>query len=128
MSLIAADVGFGFTKAVSRDGRRVFLPIAVAADRCAGDLGRSIGAGGPGHRVTVTTSSAGPQCLLVGDAALNGGAVRSWDHAVGQRRDHRTLVLTALALLAETAGSGGPTDRAVGLPLPGYLQRQQRQA
>ena len=127
MNLIAIDVGFGFTKAVTRHGQRVCFPSAVAAARGDGDLGRAVGAGAPGHQVTVTTR-AGPQRLLVGDAALASGAVRSWDPAAARRHDYAALVLTALGLLATAAVPAGPTDLAVGLPLAGYLQRPQRQA
>ncbi len=128
--IVAVDTGYGYVKALAQDGRRACFPSVVFPDAGTGELVQAVGGSGPGHRVTLLPAQGEPQRLLVGDAAILAGGVRSWDSTAAARRDYARLVLAAVAILG-VPGSGPepePVDLAVGLPLASYLQREERRA
>lgn len=120
---MAMDTGFGFTKAVREDGRRVCFPSAVMARSGSGALSGVIGGGGAGYGVRLEQYGE-TRRVLVGEAALGLGAVRSWDTQAAARTDYEVLTLSALALL----GVQGACSLAVGLPLGLYAVTGDRTA
>ena len=121
---VAADVGFGFVKALSANGGRSLFPSSVVEAKGPGDLAAALGGGiALKHRMSVyITSLPSPQEYLVGSAALAAGATRSWSADGDGRQDYHLLVLAALA----SVGASGLVDIALGLPLSVYLNRDER--
>jgi len=123
---VAADVGYGYTKAVSTSGKRACFPSVVAPaveDPLAGAL-----SGGPGHRVQVRRLNGEIDEKLVGEAALRSLAAVTTLSREKPREMHDWLVLAA-AYLCGVGGGGvfpGQADLAVGLPLAYY--RSQKEA
>jgi len=114
------DVGYGFVKAVSSEGRRVSFPSVVAplfGERRL-ELPGVAGAE-PAYVVEVAFGGAWAQRYAVGDYALHcDGAVRAW-RLEGQAAHENTQVLlfAACALL----GCGPGTELGMGIPLELYV-------
>ncbi|MDI3317832.1 MAG: ParM/StbA family protein [Bacillota bacterium] len=121
--LVAADVGYGFTKAAAQDGRRLMFPSAVAAAAGSGELAAALGARLSEHVVQIQGLDGDSRRYLVGEAAVRAGASRTWSDA-SSRRDYAVLVLTAAYLL----GADGQAGLMVGLPLSAYIRRAERRA
>lgn len=110
---VSVDLGYGFVKAVSENGKRVMFPSVVAPGPTGTAVAEALGSKAD---YTVSIEKAGKASqYLVGDAAAavrNG--VRAWE---GDHTEHHNAVVlyaTALALL----GAGPePVELACGLPL-----------
>lgn len=115
---VAVDVGYGFTKAVSGDGRKVSFPSAAApagADPLDGVFGDRAG-----HVVRVV-GARGEEERLVGEAALLSPACQEF--SARQEKPaalHDLLVLTAAGLLGASTSPGDRPALGVGLPLSFY--------
>lgn len=117
---VAADIGYGYTKAVSTSGKRACFPSVVAPaveDPLAGAL-----SGGPGHRVRVQRLNGSVEEKLVGEAALRSLAAVTTLSRQKPEEMHDLLVLAAAYLVGagSTGHLPGQTDLAVGLPLAYY--------
>ncbi|RPF41993.1 plasmid segregation protein ParM [Thermodesulfitimonas autotrophica] len=121
---VAADIGYGYTKAVSTSGKRACFPSVVAPaveDPLAGALSN-----GPGHRVRVRYLNGEAEEKLVGEAALRSLAAVATLSRQKPEGMHDLLVLTA-AYLVGVGGAGafpGQADLAVGLPLAYYRSQK----
>ena len=115
-SMVAVDVGYGYTKAVA-DGARLVMP-SVVAPAPDGDFAVLSGSGLK-HRLDLLTDRR--ERLVVGEAALGAGAERSW--ADGARSGYLPLVYASLLAV----GAAGDVDVALGLPLAVYLRKDERQ-
>lgn len=121
---LAVDVGYGYVKALSAVGRRVFFPSVVAPapfDPLAGVLK----GGEPGHRVTVRkVDDREKRQYLVGEAAMRSSLSVATLAREKPAESHDLLLLTAAYLAgACTAGFPAGSDApalAVGLPLAFY--------
>lgn len=116
---VGVDVGYGFVKAVSSDGRRVSFPSVVAP--LFGERRLELpGLGGePSYVVEVSCGGGPAQRYAVGDYALHcDGAVRAW-RLQGQAAHENTKVLlfAACALL----GCGPGTELGMGVPLELFI-------
>lgn len=118
---VGVDIGYGFVKAVSSEGKRVVFP-SLAAPTSVDPLA-GIFQDGIGHHVKVSSPTWGVTERLVGEAALRSLAAQGF---VAQQEKpaglHDLLLFTATYLV----GAGEGTELAVGLPLAFY--RTQREA
>ena len=117
--IIAVDVGYGDTKAVSTDGARVLYPSVWAPAR---DLIQNRSMNGDGHIVEIThLQDARRSSSFVGEMALRESKTVSFtmDREKHLHPSHDILLLTAVALLAETT-CPGPITLGVGLPIDCY--------
>jgi plasmid segregation protein ParM len=113
---IAIDVGYGDTKAISEDGRRVIYPSVWAPARDLIDT-----TNGDGYVVDVTLLQNGRRSTnFVGELALRESKTVSFtlDREKHLHPSHDILLLTAAALLAEN--DHGPITIGVGLPIDCY--------
>jgi plasmid segregation protein ParM len=117
---IAVDIGYGFVKAVSPEGKRACFPSLVAPAGTDLDLG--FGGPAPGYRVTVRKVDGKVGEYLVGEAAQGSFLATGFLGAEKPVELHDLLLLTAAYLVS--AGGTGPfpvqVDLAVGLPLAFY--------
>lgn len=123
---IAVDVGYGYTKCVSEDGRRAVFPSVVApAPAAAGVLAQVMGKRAEaGHRLQVWPQGRPDlvQAHLVGEAALAArGASRAWEREAADNQHLHVLVAAACALV----GDGGRVELAAGLPLGHYAAQRE---
>jgi len=127
--LVAADIGFGFTKAVGASGLRSCFPSVTAPDGAdALGLGEALGGRAIGHKVSVRLPDGRREAFLVGEAAQESFMAASFLGAEKPAPLHDALLLAA-AYLVGGGGEGplpGQTALAVGLPLAFY--RAQRAA
>lgn len=117
---VAADIGYGYVKAVTDTGIRACFPSVTAP--ATQDLLGGIMANGLGHRVHIRYPDGGTEERLVGEAAARSLAAVTSLSRQKPADMHDTLVLAA-AYLAGAGGTGilpGQTDLAVGLPLSYY--------
>lgn len=122
----AVDVGFGYTKAVSEDGRSVSFPSAVLRES-AGEsaLTQTFGPRESDHRVEIRTDpDAPPTRYRIGQDALAMGGTRTWETSAAERADYGLLTLAALRLV----GCVGPARVAVGVPLSLYQSKTSRES
>lgn len=130
MAMLAIDVGYGYTKAVSGVGAKVCFPSVVApGGQDALGISNLFGNSGPGHAVSVRGLNESVARHLVGEAARESYAASGFLGAEKPAEMHDTLLLTA-AYLAGGGDAKPVPERAdslvVGLPLAFY--RVQRQA
>lgn len=117
---IAVDVGFGYTKAVNEEGKKVSFPSVIAPRP-----GRGIDIiGGNKDDYIVSLWSHGKfedyaECFI-GDAGLAVNGTRAWEEKFSENRNMKTLVATALALL----GDATPISLSIGLPLAFYRNQK----
>lgn len=126
--LVSVDVGYGYTKAVTDNGRRAWFPSVIAQASAFGRLASAIGVAGPGYDVTLRLADGVDGRFLVGEAALLANGVRSWDLATSSRRDYNRLVLSALGVLGVPKPDTTDVDLAIGLPLFVFFQPEERRA
>ena len=112
--VVAVDVGYGFTKAVTREGRRTVFPSTVARPTGAG-LAEALGGTSDGHTLSIL---GGPQYRV------GSGGSRAWDSNAADRAGYDALVYAATLLV----GAQGDVDLALGLPLAAWLRKDQRRA
>ncbi|WP_027356582.1 ParM/StbA family protein [Desulfofundulus thermocisternus] len=120
--MLGIDIGYGFAKAVSAEGKRACFPslAAPAGHDQALDLG--FGGPAPGHRVTVRRLNGQAQEYLIGEAAQESFLASGFLGAEKPAELHDLLLLTA-AYLVGAGTTGFPpvqVDLAVGLPLAFY--------
>lgn len=122
MNLYGVDIGYGYVKGVSDLGRRVVFPSVVKQAPEGGALSEVFGKSQLDYRLRIVNGET-DQTVLVGDAALAGDPVRSWDSRASARRDYETLLLTALAAM----GAQGAVRVALGMPLSLFADKAERQ-
>lgn len=122
MLRVGVDTGYGFTKAVADNGKRVSFPSIMApavADPLAG-----LFKNGVGHRVKIS-SMAGVEEKLVGEAAMQSQSAQGF---VAQQEKpqtmHDLLLLTATYLCLGQQDDGEGISLAVGLPLSYYRMQK----
>lgn len=121
---VAADVGYGYVKAVADTGTRACFP-SVVAPAAADPLGGVLG-NGAGYRVRVRALDGRGRDVLVGEAALRSLHAQSF---LGKDKpaDLHDLFVLAAARLVGAGGSGplpGQTALALGLPLSFYRSQK----
>ncbi|NSW83989.1 MAG: ParM/StbA family protein [Syntrophothermus sp.] len=111
---LAVDIGYGYTKAVTEDLKKISFPslIAPAASVVSETLGRSFK-----HRVKIKNPYMDVE-RLVGEAAVQSQAACRLASQEKLAETHDVLLLTAVYLAGE-----GTLELAVGLPLA-YYSRQ----
>lgn len=119
--MIAIDVGYSHTKAVSPDGR-VIIPSVVAPHRelSLAELSRN----GCGHVTEIHKLSGGTKKCFVGELALREGqgATFTLDREKHKHPNHHILILTAARLLEARQGA----TLVAGLPVAYYrLQKEE---
>lgn len=119
--MIAIDVGYSHTKAVSPDGR-VIIPSVVAPHRelSLAELSRN----GCGHVVEIHKLSGGTKKCFIGELALREGqgATFTLDREKHKHPNHHILILAAARLLEARQGA----TLVVGLPVAYYrLQKEE---
>ncbi|MBT9260171.1 MAG: ParM/StbA family protein [Clostridiales bacterium] len=107
---VAIDVGYGFVKGVFESSRVHFASAVIRAP----DLSVGAALGGMGGENVYEING---ESYLVGEAALEAGAQRSWATDAAGRRDYPLLVAAALAKLRVPAGD---IQLRVGVPLGHY--------
>jgi len=120
MSIISVDVGYGYTKAVSSEGKRTIFPSVIAPAR-SDILSGVFSQNGAGHRVSVIRALGRRRNeWLVGElAARSHFAVASLSHEKPEDL-HDTLLLSAAAMVTSE-----PIDCCViGLPLAFYKSQR----
>lgn len=117
---VAIDVGYGYTKAISANGRRACFPSVIAP--ATEDLLAGVLSAGLGHRVRVWHLGFDPVEKLVGEAAARSMAAVTTLSRQKPQEMHDLLVLTAAYLVGAgvTGGEFGQVDLALGLPLAYY--------
>ncbi|WP_084413155.1 ParM/StbA family protein [Desulfovirgula thermocuniculi] len=118
---VAADIGYGYVKAISSSGHRAIFPSVVAPathDPLGGFMEDNLG-----HRVRVRRLDGSAEERLVGEAAARSAAAVTTLAKNKPADMHDTLLLAAAYLVG--AGSASPfpaqqVDLAVGLPLAFY--------
>ncbi len=123
METYGADVGYGFVKIVTADGRRASFP-SVCKPSGGDGLAEIFGSRAAAHRLRLMTPGAGFQEWLVGRSALAADAIRSWSTSGSDRADYPVLVMAALAAI----GAKGSVSIAVGLPLSVYTNKSEQRA
>ncbi|MHB8927062.1 MAG: ParM/StbA family protein, partial [Bacillota bacterium] len=113
---VAVDLGYGFVKAVSENGKRVMFPSVVAPDPGGKELAEALGSK-PDYAVTVEHGGRAARYLVGESAATVRNGVRAWEG--DQTEHHNTAILYATAIALLNVGPG-PVDLACGLPLTAY--------
>lgn len=126
MSIVAVDVGYGYTKACRNTGEeRVCIP-SVVAPLSPNPLGDILKGNGPGYRVRIRRNGKDAEEHLVGEAAVESSLATAF---LGREKpaDMHDLLVLAAAYLAGAGGTGttpGQVTLVLGLPLAYY--RKQR--
>lgn len=122
MIRIAADVGYGYTKALSADGGRLSFPSVIAPEEEDSALDDALGTKSSHQRVVVSRLNVARETWLFGSAAMVApGAVRPWASEASQREGYDVLVYAAIgSLLRNTAIESVDVNLVVGLPLGVY--------
>lgn len=114
---ISVDLGFGFTKAINENGKKISFPSVVSLKTSKIGGGLSSGFGGEKDDYTVVMWNTGKplesKSYYIGDAAMTTGGVRTWDDNVSANVNARPLVCTACSLISD----GTDIDLCVGLPM-----------
>ena len=119
--LLSIDVGYGFTKAVTREGCKISFPSVTAPANV--DLFGGVFSNNIGHRVEIATLNDSRE-ILIGNLAMNSVAAQNFVARHEKPAEvHDVLLLTAAYLCG--AGSFSEvhkkeTDLVVGLPLSFY--------
>ncbi|MCL6477035.1 MAG: ParM/StbA family protein [Peptococcaceae bacterium] len=123
--MIAVDVGYGLTKAVSLNGAMVDFLSVIAPVRA--DMLNGLFGSGPGHHVRIRRVSGDVEEKLVGEAAQSSVAALTTLAREKHAAVHNVLLLTGayLAGAGETGITPGQTDIAVGLPLAFYKAQKE---
>lgn len=113
---IAVDIGYGFTKGASEEGKMISFP-SVVGRKFISRLGGAL-SGQEDFEVTLRFQNQDEeQSYFVGDAAMSAGGQRTWEEEAVKNRNLIVLVSTAIALLNT---KDEPVDLAVGLPMSYY--------
>ncbi len=112
--MLAIDIGYGYTKAVSKNGARVSFPSVIAPASI--DILNGIYKENSGHRVRLITISGAIE-KLVGEAAVQSIAAQGFVARQEKPIDLHDLLLLTAAYLCNT---GDDEPLAVGLPLAFY--------
>ncbi len=116
---IAVDVGFGYTKAVSEENKRVIFP-SVVGTCYRSSLSDSFAKNEEDYEIMLFPGDKDENAYYVGEAAIGLGGTRTWEDQASSNRNLLPLIATALFELVEGDES---IDLAVGLPM-GYYDRQ----
>lgn len=125
MSIVAVDVGYGYTKACRSMGdERVCIP-SVVAPLSPNPLGDVMQGNGPGHRLRIRRNGKDAEEHLVGEAAVESSLATAF---LGREKpaDMHDLLVLAAAYLAGAGGTGttpGQTTLVLGLPLAYYRKQ-----
>lgn len=115
MARISADIGFGYTKGVNENGKKVSMP-SVVAPRFATSTGGALGYGQDDYRVEFEGES-----YYVGDAAMIAGGSRTWEEEAANNQNLSLLVATVAHVLMS---DDEPIDLAVGLPMSLFINQR----
>lgn len=121
---ISVDVGYGYTKAVNSEGKKVLFPslVAPATDFILGDLSQNH----RGYLTQIKPANREVQRYFVGELALRESKAASFtmEREKYTHPSHDALLLTAAGLLCTTKGE--PLNLAVGLPINCYKEQKDR--
>jgi plasmid segregation protein ParM len=119
--LLSIDVGYGFTKAVTREGCKISFPSVTAPANV--DLFGGVFSNNIGHRVEIATLNDSRE-ILTGNLAMNSVAAQNFVARHEKPAEvHDVLLLTAAYLCGAGSFSEvhkNETDLVVGLPLSFY--------
>ncbi len=123
MFKVAVDLGYGYVKALSEDGRSVVFPSVVGSGMDRSLAAATLG-GGRGEYHVVLHEEGNRREFFVGDLALSESAdkTRAFEEDKIFHPATVTLLLAALSLV----GPGGDVHLATGLPVAHYLGQRDR--
>ena len=124
---ISVDIGFGFVKVMSEEGKKVTFP-SVIAKRSENSLRGIVGSSGDDYamiywEIDENGEKYNEKKCYVGDAAMTNGGTRKWeDKSEFNFEEMKIFISTAVTLVNP---NNEPIDLCVGLPMSYYLQKQE---